>query len=254
MLNIWKMHRTSARFSLTALAPSLATLLFLSGPGALGQGISSAPSEASYPAPTEYDRSLVSVFQRSEETPPVYHAVVHAVAALPPGVKDTLVKAGVRWKVVPTLVDYDQRLADMQARGWKEGNDFRYVAGTYSFRHNEVLIAVRALRPKDGVMAARGHRLQTTLHETGHGYDHVIGKYSKTADFRSAYNDDVSRLSSDQRSELKYYLQADDAGPNETFAELFAEGVMRQAKIQPETGEIVQFFPRTFEVVARLLR
>lgn len=219
-----------------------------------------APSQASTLSgsgslvPTEYDKSLVDVFQRSDETPPVYWAVARAVAALPPGVKDTLAKAGVRWKVVPTLSSYDSRFDDMQARGWKEGNTFRNVAGTYSKVHNEVLIAVRAIRPKDNVMAPRGHRFQTTLHETGHGYDNILGMFSRSAEFRNAYNDDIARLTGDQRIQLKYYLQAQNAGPSECFAELFAEGVMRAAGIQPELPEILQFFPRSFEVVRRILR
>lgn len=196
---------------------------------------------------------LVQIYRTSDATEPVYKAVSSAVALVPTGVKQTLVDAGVRWKIVPTLVEYDPALASKQARGW-DGRDYRYVAGTYSYKHNEVLIAEQALRTNDNVAALKGHRLQTTLHETGHAYDWKLKQYSKRVLFRAAYDNDVSQMTDALKQKLHYYMQPDDGGPSETFAELFADGIMQMNNIQAERPFIIQYFPRSFEVARELLK
>jgi hypothetical protein len=63
-------------------------------------------------------------------------------------------------------------------------------------------------------------------HELGHAYDRAAGgkfQYqSSHPDFVIAYLRDVGEISPDRRAELDYYLQGEDAGRQETYAEAFA--------------------------------
>ncbi len=205
--------------------------------------------------PTPYDLSLITIQQRSAETDNVYKAVSTAVAAMPLRIKQQIDEAGIRWIICSTLVDYDPALVDAKARGWGPGLDFRYVAGTYSLKHNKILIAERALRTSDGVLSERGHRLETTLHETGHAYDKVLNYYSRDPAFRAAYEADCARLADAQRPKLKYYLQAGNAGPSETFAELFDKCIMQTANLPLELpNDITTTFPNCCVIMKRLLR
>lgn len=199
------------------------------------------------------DNALIEVVSHTSDTDQVYQAVLRAVDSIPESVKNTLVRNGVRWKIVSTLIDYDPLLAAKPARGWGDGRDFRYVAGTYSFRHKAVLIAEKALRTKDNVLSLKGHRLLTTLHETGHAFDWAMKHFSKTAEFRSAYNQDIAALNDEQRKKLQYYLQSNDAGPEETFAELFADVIVQQEHLPQERPSVIEFFPSCFSVVRNLL-
>ncbi len=205
--------------------------------------------------PTPYDLSLITIQQRSAETDNVYEAVSKAVAAIPLRIKQQIDQAGIRWIICSTLVDYDPSLADVKARGWGPGLDFRYVAGTYSPKHNKILIAERALRTSDGVLSVRSHRLETTLHETGHAYDKVLNYYSRDPAFRAAYEADSRRLTDLQLQKYKYYLQAGNTGSSETFAELFDKCIMQTANLPLELpSDIATTFPNCFVIMKRVLR
>lgn len=235
---------------LSIVAPAL-------GENGASSAIAASPtgSQGASTEPTAYDLSLITIEERSPEADDVYRAVSKAVAVIPLKVKRQLTDAGISWVICPTLVEYDPSLANVQSRGWAPGKDFRYVAGTYSFKHNKVLIAVRALRTSDSVMATRGHRLETTLHESGHAYDHVLNKYSRDPVFRAAYEADCARLNDTQRQKLKYFLQAGDAGPSETFAELFAKSLLLKAKLPIEVPNgLESAFPNTLGVMEKLLK
>jgi len=203
----------------------------------------------------DYDQSLITVVRGDPATDEVYAAVSKAVSLIPTRIKHQIADDGISWVVCSKLVDYYPAMANMQSRGWAPGQDYRYVAGCYSPKFNKVLIGVRALRTSDGIMTLRGHRLQTTLHETGHAYDKVLKFYSCEPVFRAAYQSDCAKLTTSQRAKLKYFLQEGDAGASETFAELFAESLMVKAAIPFELpGNIDETFPRTLEVMKRLLK
>lgn len=207
------------------------------------------------PRPTPYDLSLVQNVASGPEADAVYKAVSLAVAAIPLPIKHQLDAAGVRWKVVSTLVEYNPECAGKISPGW-EGKDYSYVGGTVLRKSNEVIIAVRARRTKDGVLDLTNHRRRCTLHETGHAVDHIVlNSFSKTAEFREAYTSDSDRLTAAQREQHRFSLQAGDAGPAETFATLFAQAVEEKANLQADRhfNDITTTFPRAFEVVKRLI-
>ncbi len=205
--------------------------------------------------PSAYDLSLITVVEGDPDIDEVYSAVSKAVSLIPTRIKHQIADDGISWVVCPKLVDYYPAMANLQSRGWAPGQDYRYVAGCYSPKFNKVLIGVRALRTFDGVMATRGHRLQTTLHETGHAYDKVLKFYSRDPVFRAAYESDCAKLTAVQRQKLKYFLQESNAGLSETFAELFAESLMLKANVPFELPDGIDVvFPNTLEVMRRLLR
>ena len=205
--------------------------------------------------PSVYDLSLITVIEGDTAVDGVFSAVSKAVSLIPARIKHQIADDGITWVVCPKLVDYYPAMANMQSRGWTKGQDYRYIAGCYSPKFNKVLIAVRALRTSDGVMATRGHRMQTTLHETGHAYDKVLKFYSLDQVFRGAYECDCAKLSAVQRQKLKYFLQEGNAGLSETFAELFAEILMLKANVPFELPDRIDVvFPNTLDVMIRLLR
>jgi hypothetical protein len=171
---------------------------------------------------------------------------------IPSRAKQQLANYGVRWVEVPTLLEYDPDLANKRATGWDEfgGGSYAYIAATYAIKRNEVLVAEHALR-RDGSDELRGHRLQTTLHETGHAFDWCLGRFSTGDEFRAAYAQDTQTLTAAQRGQLAYFLQSDDKGPGETFAQLFAESVNKQVGKPAYNKALVDLFPNCFRVVLR---
>ncbi len=79
------------------------------------------------------------------------------------------------------------------------------------------------------------------MHEFGHAYDHTAS-YSKADSFVKAYEDDGKYLGNEQRNKFEYFLQENDAGRSEMFAELF------QAILSPGSDEdavkLSHAFPR----------
>jgi hypothetical protein len=204
--------------------------------------------------PTPYDLSLVEAISKGPETDTVYKEVSLAVAAIPLRIKRQLDDAGVRWKVVPTLVDYSPEAAGRVSPGW-EGKDYSYVGGTVLRKSNEVIIAVRARRSNDGVLDLCKHRRRCTLHETGHAFDHIVlNTFSATPEFLDAYAFDCERLNAAQRQHRAFELQPGGSGPAETFATLFAQAVEQKAHLREDiVNDLAKDFPRSFEVVKRLI-
>jgi hypothetical protein len=204
--------------------------------------------------PTSYDLSLVEAISKGPESDAVYKEVSLAVAAIPLRIKSQLVNAGVRWKVVPTLVDYCPEAIGKLSPGW-EGKDYSYVGGTVLRKSNEVIIAVRARRGKDGVLDLCKRWRRCTLHETGHAFDHIVlNTFSATPEFMDAYAFDCERLNKAQRQHRAFELQPGGSGPAETFATLFAQAVEQKSHLQADAAsDLAKDFPRSFEVVKHLI-
>ena len=91
-----------------------------------------------------------------------------------------------------------------------------------------------------------------TRHEVGHAADEVYGNFSQDPAFRAAYNADVADIRANNTPVDPYYLQAGDAGPEETFAEAFAQTY--GGGIDSITPNFLAAFSRTALAIRNKLR
>ncbi len=91
-----------------------------------------------------------------------------------------------------------------------------------------------------------------TRHELGHAADEVYGHFSRDPAFRAAYNADVADIRANNTPVDPYYLQAGDAGPEETFAEVFAQ--MYGGGLDSITPNFLGAFPRSVQAMRHKLR
>jgi SPP1 gp7 family putative phage head morphogenesis protein len=96
--------------------------------------------------------------------------------------------------------------------GYDEGDTYETTGGVFIGGVNEVLVSVPNGRP------------ETALHEFGHAVSALTRNgvlASTTPEFRDAYADFVS--GGYEASDRPFYLQSGDIGPEEAFAEAFAQ-------------------------------
>lgn len=146
--------------------------------------------------------------------------VIAAFEALPPNIKQLLTSGNVQIVVTPTMIDkfpsgaYQARLGyggatDKSCDGLCNGKLIVIAERKINERTNEV----GPPRSPDTIQ-------ETFLHESGHAIDNCLNGYSQSAEFKTAYTADVSKMSDDDKSKLSYFLQKNGQGQAETFAEL----------------------------------
>jgi hypothetical protein len=86
----------------------------------------------------------------------------------------------------------------------------------------------------------------------GHAVDETYGNLSADAAFRAAYHADVADIRANNIPLDPYYLQPGDAGPEETFAEVFAQ--MYGGGADTLTPNFLAAFPRVALAVRDKLR
>ena len=98
----------------------------------------------------------------------------------------------------------------------------------------------------------------TFYHETGHGLDLAMGRpvplegfeFTAQKPWQEAWEEDVNKLTPSQKLKFAYYLQTRPNGPQETFAELFAN--FHGESLTP--GEMLQdFFPKCKALLTKTL-
>ncbi len=174
---------------------------------------------------------------------------------LAPGVQSALSDAGVTHVFAEKLTDKFPDLKGIAPRGWTEGT-WDNSEGLADWVSKEIVTA-RTAKQVGGLFAEPSSRTRGVFfHETGHGLDLALGtnpiqgfQFSAQKEFMSAYKADVADLDVADKIDLAYYLQENQAGPEEVFAELFANthGEMTHHEL------IEGWFPRTAAVIARKL-
>ena len=91
-------------------------------------------------------------------------------------------------------------------------------------------------------------------HEIGHVLNQILAPtlclaYSNCDEFKAAYARDLEGLSEDDKKQLTYFLQKDDAGRDETFAAIFAF-----VAGGPSSEGINPLLERAFPEVQKLIR
>lgn len=155
-----------------------------------------------------------------------------------------LEKFGTTVAIAGWIRDFDPTLATAQPRGWAEGKTWNDSDGGYMAVKKTAVVAENTTK---GI----SQRCAFVLwHELGHALDHALGNYSHSTAFNSAYQDDCRDLDAQQQKELAYFLQEDNAGKEEVFAEIYG------ALNTPQPGkahQILDLFPQSMlQILFRL--
>lgn len=149
--------------------------------------------------------------------------------ALPPRVQGLLNTVNNEINVGRRLTDMLPHLKGKHPRGWPAGTTWASAEGMQTL--GKVYIA-ETLRPIGAKIFERTTRAAGVFnHEVGHLIDRIL-KVSGSAEFRSAYFDDLRKIRSNPalkkemgtRGALRYYTKSPETqGMSEAFAEIFAQ-------------------------------
>jgi hypothetical protein len=135
---------------------------------------------------------------------------------------------GYKIEISHTVTEAVPSARNEQVRGYAPHSTWDAVFGMFNRTSRKVVMAEFA-QPQNSMDADRlitltipERRSGILRHEFGHAVDDYLANFSHTPEFRQAYEKGKIGLTSAEKSLLWYYLQAGDAGPEETFAELFA--------------------------------
>ncbi len=157
---------------------------------------------------------------------------------------------GVRVEVVRRIVDAKPHLAGVCPRGWPAGLTYENADACYD--GGVVVVAEVHADNVTGQEVPNGRAAGATRHELGHAADEVYGNFSHDPAFRAAYNADVADIQANNTPVDPYYLQGGDAGPEEMFAEAFAQ--MYGGGLDSITPNFLGAFPRTVLAIRNRLR
>src|SRR5208283_39502 len=179
------------------------------------------------------------------------------IQGLSEGVKSTLKQADVRHVLATKLIDYYPELEKVQPKGWPTGMTWEHSEGLAQWGSKRVVIATHKKNLTGEYVPTYRFRA-TFYHETGHGLDLALGRpvplegfeFSAQKPWFQAWSADVAQLTPSQRLKFAYYLQPGSNGPQETFAELFAN--FHGESVTP--GEILKdYFPECRALLAKTL-
>lgn len=190
----------------------------------------------------------VEIFRRTQYTDKTEQQVRTAISKVPKRVQESVKQAGIVIFIVPDMLSAHPELNIEKPRGY-HGGGYDNCGGMFSSGPKKIYICER-VSWRNSPLQENWHLPATSLHEMGHAYDHT-GSYSKAEEFVKAYEDDGKYLGSEQRRTWEYFLQENDAGRSEMFAELFV------ASISPSDDKraagLSQAFPRCTKYVQGLL-
>lgn len=190
----------------------------------------------------------IEIFRKTQYTDNTEQQVRTAIAKVPKQVQEAVKQRGIAILIVPDMLSAHPELNIEKPRGY-HGGGYDNCGGMFSSGPKKIYIAER-VSWQSSPLRENWHLPGTVLHEMGHAYDNT-GSYSKSEDFVKAYEDDGKYLGSEQRRTWEYFLQENDAGRSEMFAELFV------AVISPadddRAASLSKAFPRCTKFVSQLL-
>lgn len=136
---------------------------------------------------------------------------------LPQNVRDALANDGVTLIPTDKVTDVMPQLKGQKPRGWPPGSSWDDVDGAYDTTGKRIIVAERQGAAKSSSNNVEG----LTRHETGHAVDD-LKDFSDTLAFTTAYDAEVPNVPAPDKQALDYFLQKDEAGRQEMFAENFA--------------------------------
>lgn len=165
--------------------------------------------------------------------------------SLPQSVRNKLSDNGFKIVAASAVVEELPYLKEVHPRGYGESDTFENVLALMDHFNRLVLVAEKS-KSGDNTDAPNGVR-----YESGHAID-ALYSFSDSAEYMKAYENDVKRMGLEDRQYLAYLLQGGNAGPCESFAEVFAtiHGGSRNAYFKQR---MEQCFPETIKVVRQML-
>jgi hypothetical protein len=145
-----------------------------------------------------------------------------AYLRVPEPVRQGLVDAGVEVVVCEKITRLFPDLARKKPRGWPPRSTWANADGVSRGR---VAAVAEFLRPHGSRQYRQTPRAEgVLLHEMGHAVDKAAdSRPSASPEFLAAYRADVARASAAGERIRPYFLQPGAAGPEEVFAEVFAQ-------------------------------
>lgn len=208
---------------------------------------SSAPISGNLLERIEITRPVVGHPEVSKLT---ISAIQEDLKKLPKGVKDILIKGGIKFCITTTLIDKYPAMAYQEGRGY-DGHSLKRCPGL--FDTPTVVICERVVdEGNDEVEApiAISKITQTFYHEIGHALDDCLGDYSMKDDYRHAYYLDIARIPPEAAGRLAYYMQKSIAGQQESCGEITAVALGSGDR---NAEDIRTYFPLTMAFIKKKL-
>jgi hypothetical protein len=184
---------------------------------------------------------------------PVFRQKVEAaLAKIPAKAAEVIKKTNRKILISEKLLDIRPDLKGVLPRNWPKGTSWANAEGLCDADGN--FLVSRTKREMFGKKMIETERAGYVVHhEAGHCFDKSIAlrdytvRPSKSSEFLQAYRLDQAEITDTiEREKLHYFLASGDAGPQETFAELFATECGTSSKLYGR-------FPRCREVMKKLI-
>lgn len=147
-----------------------------------------------------------------------------AAKTIPHSVWRQVEAAGWRVRLAEFTVDAHPILLEDRPRGWPADTSWLNIDAAL-LPTERLLVLAEKRRNRRGQVVPTARVAGVLRHELGHAFDAVTGsagRYrSRSPDFQAAYDADRLSITPERQTELAYYLQPDDAGRQETYAEAF---------------------------------
>jgi hypothetical protein len=168
-----------------------------------------------------------------------------AYSQLPDGVRAKIDKAGIEVVATDRMSTVHPELKNAQPRGYPPGYDSDSVEG--EFDGKKIII------PENPIVQEKNKAdpVGTIRHEAGHAFDQSLNHYSHSAEFDEAYKQDLAKLTPEQKKQLGYYLQGDNAGKEELFGELFCAAVGGHPDKDHYPEDVRKLFPNSYKLVEK---
>ncbi len=151
--------------------------------------------------------------------------VTLASRSIPAHVWNAVEQSGWQVRMAEFVVDAAPSLKGRHPRGWPRSTTWNNSDAVH-LPHAKLLVLAEKRRTTSGQVVSSDRVPGVLRHEFGHAFDFADpgphGAHSRTPGFVASYCRDVEALTSAQRKPLRYYLQTQRAGRQETFAEAFA--------------------------------
>lgn len=214
----------------------------------------STPSSPSAPASVKLRSrkdlpEILSSARQSKYSAQIEKEILEALSIVPQSLLNELKDWGLKVKIVPSLIEDDNSLANLIPRGYTHGGGFDNCGGLFRGEIKTIYIAENVA---SGNQPYKRNELvhHTVWHELGHALD-LSGGISASQAFEEDYLKDKANLTNEQCRSNAYLVQEDRAGQSECFAELFV--VLATNPDTRRGKELAGMFPRSFKYVRALV-